>query len=56
MDICWVAGTARAPYASRISTYDKGLTDELKTAIAVEGLLWWISGEYVLVDTAAATN
>jgi pyruvate/2-oxoacid:ferredoxin oxidoreductase beta subunit len=37
MDICQVAGTAGAPYVSRISTYNKGLIDELKTAIAFEG-------------------
>ncbi len=37
MDICQVAGTAGAPYVSRVSTYDKGLIDELKTAIAFEG-------------------
>lgn len=37
MDICQVAGTAGAPYVSRVSTYDKGLIDELKTAISFEG-------------------
>jgi 2-oxoglutarate ferredoxin oxidoreductase subunit beta len=37
MDICQVAGAAGAPYVSRVSTYDKGLVDELKTAIAFEG-------------------
>jgi pyruvate/2-oxoacid:ferredoxin oxidoreductase beta subunit/Pyruvate/2-oxoacid:ferredoxin oxidoreductase gamma subunit len=37
MDICQVAGAAGAPYVSRVSTYDKGLIDELKTAIAFEG-------------------
>jgi len=37
MDICQVAGTAGAPYVSRVSTYDKGLIDELKTAIVFEG-------------------
>ncbi len=36
MDICEVAATAGAPCVSRVSTYDKGLTDELKTAIAIE--------------------
>ena len=37
MDICQVAGTAGAPYVSRISTYDKGLINELIAAIAFEG-------------------
>ncbi len=43
MDICQVAGTAGAPYVSRVSTYDKGRIGELKTAIAFEG--------FSLVDT-----
>jgi pyruvate/2-oxoacid:ferredoxin oxidoreductase beta subunit/Pyruvate/2-oxoacid:ferredoxin oxidoreductase gamma subunit len=37
MDICQVAGTAGAPYVSRVSTYDKSLINELVAAIAFEG-------------------
>lgn len=37
MDICLVAGAAGAGYVSRASTYDKGLVEELKEAIAFDG-------------------
>ncbi len=37
MDICQVAGAAGAPFVSRISTYDKGLVEALKEAIAFNG-------------------
>ena len=37
LDICQVAGAAGAGYVSRISTYDKGLVEGLKDAIAFDG-------------------
>lgn len=37
LDICQVAGAAGAGLVSRASTYDKGLVDSLKEAIAFEG-------------------
>ena len=37
MDICLVAGAAGAGYVSRASSYDKGLVEEFKEAIAFDG-------------------
>ena len=37
LDICQVAGAAGACYVSRASTYDKGLVEGLKEAIAFDG-------------------
>ncbi len=37
LDICHVAGAAGACYVSRASTYDKGLVESLKKAIAFDG-------------------
>ena len=37
MDICQVARAAGAPWAARISTYDKDLTNTLKAAIEYDG-------------------
>jgi len=37
MDICQVAGTAGAAMVSRVSTYDEGLVEHLKAAIAYDG-------------------
>lgn len=37
MDICQVARAAGAPWAARISTYDKSITDTVKAAIEYDG-------------------
>lgn len=37
LDICQVAGAAGAPWLDRVSTYDKGLVESLKSAIAFDG-------------------
>ena len=39
IDICQVAGTARAAYVPRVSAFDEGLVECLKAAIEFDGFL-----------------
>jgi 2-oxoglutarate ferredoxin oxidoreductase subunit beta len=61
LDICQVAGAAGTAYVSRVSTYDKGIVEELKAAISFDGFslvdIWGICpGRYTRLNKLTPKN